>query len=57
MFLGLLVAIKEKRMSQPDTRNRPYALKEGEGWTYRFGIDFTVKAGEVQDGRGAAILE
>jgi quercetin dioxygenase-like cupin family protein len=39
------------------SRARPYALKEGEGWTYRFGIDFNVKAGEVPDGSGAAILE
>ena len=38
-------------------RVRPYALKEGDGWTYRFSIDFTVKASEVQDGSGAAVLE
>ena len=38
-------------------RKRPYAFKAGEGWTYRFGIDFSVKAGEVQDGSGAAFLE
>ncbi len=44
-------------MDQPGNRIRPYALKAGEGWTYRFGIDFTVKAGEVQDGSGAAFLE
>ena len=36
---------------------RPYALKAGEGWTYRFGIDFTVKASEVREGSGAAVLE
>jgi quercetin dioxygenase-like cupin family protein len=36
---------------------KPYALKAGEGWTYRFGIDFTVKASEIQDGNGAAVLE
>ena len=40
-----------------DGRIQPYALKAGEGWTYRFGIDFTVKVGEVQDGSGAAFLE
>ena len=34
-----------------------YVLKQGEGWTYRFGIDFTVKAGEVREGSGAALLE
>jgi quercetin dioxygenase-like cupin family protein len=37
--------------------NRPYVLKPGEGWTYRFGIDFTVKASEIQEGRGAAVFE
>lgn len=36
---------------------KPYALKAGEGWVYRFGIDFTVKASEIQSGNGAAILE
>lgn len=36
---------------------RPYALKAGEGWTYRYDIDFTVKAGELQPGRGAAFTE
>ncbi len=44
-------------MDQHDNRNQPYALKADEGWTYRFGIDFTVKAGEVQKGSGAAFLE
>jgi quercetin dioxygenase-like cupin family protein len=36
---------------------RPYTLKAGEGWTYRLGADFTVKAGELQPGRGAAFFE
>ena len=44
-------------MDQRDNRNQPYALKAGEGWTYRFGIDFTVKSGEAQEGSGAAFLE
>lgn len=35
----------------------PYALNAGEGRTYRFGIDFTVKAGELHPGRGAAFTE
>ncbi|MCI0395871.1 MAG: cupin domain-containing protein [Chloroflexi bacterium] len=35
----------------------PYALKSGEGWTYRYDIDFTVKAGELHPGRGAAFIE
>src|SRR3954454_21068482 len=38
-------------------RVRPYALTAGEGWTYRFEIDFSVKAGEVPEGSGAAFLE
>ncbi len=44
-------------MDRPNKQIQPYALKAGEGWTYRFGIDFTVKSGEVQKGRGAAFLE
>jgi quercetin dioxygenase-like cupin family protein len=44
-------------MDGPANRARPYALKAGEGWTYRFGIDFTVKAREVRDGSGVAFLE
>jgi quercetin dioxygenase-like cupin family protein len=44
-------------MDQPGRRKRPYALKAGEGWTYRFGIDFCVKVGEVQEGSSAAFLE
>jgi quercetin dioxygenase-like cupin family protein len=36
---------------------RPYALKSGAGQTYRYGIDFTVKAGELSLGRGAAFVE
>jgi len=38
-------------------RSQPYTLKAGEGWTYRFGIDFTVKASEGQTGSGVAVLE
>jgi quercetin dioxygenase-like cupin family protein len=44
-------------IDQPGSRVRPYSLKAGEGWTYRFGIDFMVKAGEAQEGSGAAVLE
>jgi quercetin dioxygenase-like cupin family protein len=44
-------------MDKPDRQIRPYALGEGEGWVYRYGIDFTIKAGEVQNGNGAAFLE
>jgi quercetin dioxygenase-like cupin family protein len=36
---------------------RPYALKAGEGWTYSFGIDFTVKAGELGGGPRLAFVE
>ena len=44
-------------MDQSENRIEPYALKAGEGWTYRFGIDFTVKASEIQPGSGAAVFE
>src|SRR5260221_11838891 len=44
-------------MDRPNKQIQPYALKAGEGWTYRFGIDFTVKRGEVQKGSGAAFIE
>ena len=44
-------------MDKPNRQIRPYALKEGEGWVYRFGIDFTLKASEAQNGNGAAFLE
>jgi quercetin dioxygenase-like cupin family protein len=44
-------------MDQRTVRKRPYALKAGEGWTYRFGIDFSVKAGEVPADSGVAVLE
>jgi quercetin dioxygenase-like cupin family protein len=44
-------------MDQPDRQIQPYALEAGEGWTYRFGIDFTLKASEIQPGSGAAFME
>ena len=44
-------------MEQSSKRTQPYALRTGEGWTYRFGIDFTVKASEIQAGSGVAVLE
>jgi len=44
----------EEAMDKSDSRIRPYSLKADEGWTYRFGIDFTVKSGEVQEGSAAA---
>ena len=34
-----------------------YALGAGGGWTYRNGIDFTVKAGELRTTNGAAVVE
>jgi quercetin dioxygenase-like cupin family protein len=49
--------MSKKSMEQIDNRIRPYALRSGEGWTYRFGIDFTLKAREVREGSGAAVLE
>jgi len=36
---------------------KAYALKRGQGWTYRNGIDFTVKAGEFKTTNGAAFVE
>ena len=36
---------------------RAYALQAGDGWTYRFGIDFTVKAGESREAGAAAFVE
>jgi quercetin dioxygenase-like cupin family protein len=36
---------------------RPYALKAGEGQTYTYGIDFTVKAGELAGAPRLAFVE
>lgn len=36
---------------------RPYALAAGQGWTYNFGVDFTVKVGELGHGRRLAVVE
>jgi len=44
-------------MSQPINPTHPYTLNPGAGWTYRYSIDFTVKAGEKGAGRGAAFME
>lgn len=44
-------------MGQVNSKKHPYALQAGEGWIYRFGVDFTVKAGEMQPGNGAACVE
>src|ERR1043165_8748982 len=44
-------------MDQPNSGIQPYALKAGEGWVYRFGVDFVVKASEIREGSGAALLE
>ena len=43
----------------PGTENKmhPYALNTGEGRTYRYGIPFVLKAGELNPGRGAAVVE
>ncbi len=38
-------------------RNQPYPLQAGEGWIYRFGIDFAVKASETAVGSGVAVVE
>jgi len=42
-------------LENPDVR--PYALKAGAGSTYRYGIDFTVKAGELRGGPRLAFIE
>lgn len=34
-----------------------YALSAGEGSSYSFGVNFTVKAGESSGGAGAAVME
>lgn len=44
-------------MTHANQRTEPYALPAGAGWVYRFGIDFTVKASEIQSGSGVAVLE
>jgi quercetin dioxygenase-like cupin family protein len=44
-------------MTQQKSRNQPYALNAGEGWVYRAGIDFTVKASEIREGSSATFLE
>lgn len=44
-------------MNQTSNRDQPYALQADQGWTYRFGIDFTVKASEIQSSSGVAVLE
>jgi quercetin dioxygenase-like cupin family protein len=44
-------------MTHLASRTQPCALKTGEGWIYRFDIDFTVKVSEIQTGSGVAVLE
>jgi quercetin dioxygenase-like cupin family protein len=41
----------------PQSGIRPYALGAGQGPTYNFGIDFTVKVGELGQGRKVAVVE
>ena len=36
---------------------KPYMLKPGEGWVFNYGIDHVIKAGELNPGRGACVLE
>jgi quercetin dioxygenase-like cupin family protein len=52
----IIISVKEEGMNQSQ-RIRPSALKSGEGWTYRYGVDFVLKAGEIQEGSGATFLE
>jgi quercetin dioxygenase-like cupin family protein len=44
-------------MAGKNPQNRPYALQENAGWVYRYGVDFVIKVGEIQEGHGAAFLE
>ncbi len=44
-------------MDHDHKRRQAYALRDGEGWVYRFGIDFVIKAGEVRDAGGVAVME
>jgi quercetin dioxygenase-like cupin family protein len=37
--------------------SQPYMLKPGEGWTYSFGPNFVIKAGEIGAGRRLAFVE
>jgi hypothetical protein len=36
---------------------RPHSVKSGIGSTYRYAIDFTVRASELRPGRDAALIE
>jgi quercetin dioxygenase-like cupin family protein len=49
--------VPQPEILEDRTIMQPYALKSGEGRTYRYGIDFTVKAGELSPGRGATFTE
>ncbi len=44
-------------MDRDHNGRQAYALRADEGWIYRFGIDFVVKAGEVRDSGGVAVME
>ena len=44
-------------MAETNHRNHPYVLKAGEGWTYDYGVNFTVKSSVLQKGCGTAFLE
>lgn len=44
-------------MNETDDHRRAYSLHADEGWRYRFGIDFVVKAGEAREGGSAAFME
>ena len=42
--------------SKPELK-RPYALNSGDGWTYAWGPEFVIKAGERGPGRRLALVE
>jgi quercetin dioxygenase-like cupin family protein len=57
MSIRKLGKVREENMNQLGKQIQPYALQQDEGWTYRFGIDFTVKVSEMKEASGAAVLE
>jgi quercetin dioxygenase-like cupin family protein len=44
-------------MTEEHKHRQAYALADGDGWIYRFGIDFVIKAREVRDSGGVAVME
>ncbi len=49
--------LRDARNAQRPQAREEYALGPAQGFTYRYGIDFTVKAGEIETTNGAAFIE